>query len=266
MINRVLYGREMKNSLRLLLIFLAVLSMYVGIILSMYDPELMASLDQFVEVMPELMAAVGMRAGATTLLGFLISYLYGFILLIFPMVYSILRSHALVAKYVDRGSMATLLAAPVKRSTIAATQMWVLLSGIGILLVYVTGLEILLGQILFPGELDIPGLLNVNAGLVCLHLFIGGVCFLASCAFSEGKFALAFGAGVPALMYVLQMLANVGEKAHALRYVTFFTLFQPDAILAGENYAFAGAGVLFLVGIVLYLVAIAIFCRKDLSL
>lgn len=266
MINRVLYGYEMKNSGKLLLIIAAVLSLYVCVIVSMFDPELMTTLDSFVEVMPELMAAVGMRAGATTLLGFLISYLYGFLLLVFPMVYVILRSNALAAKYVDQGSMAVLLAAPVKRSTIAATQMWVLISGIAILLVYVTGLEILVSHLLFPGELDIPGLLNINAGLVCLHLFIGGICFLFSCAFSETKYALAFGAGIPVVMFVLQMLANAGEKARALRYVTFFTLFQPDGILAGEAYAFAGAGVLLLVGIALYLAAIAIFCRKNLSL
>ena len=139
MINRVLYGYEMRNSGKLLLIIAAVLSLYVCVIVSMYDPELMTTLDSFVEVMPELMAAVGMRAGATTLLGFLISYLYGFLLQVFPMVYSILRSNALAAKYVDQGSMAVLLAAPVKRSTIAATQMWVLISGIVSLLVYVTG-------------------------------------------------------------------------------------------------------------------------------
>ena len=66
------------------------------------------------------------------------------------MVYSILRSNALAAKYVDQGSMAVLLAAPVKRSTIAATQMWVLISGIVSLLVYVTGLEILVSHLLFP--------------------------------------------------------------------------------------------------------------------
>ena len=66
----MLYGYEMRNSGKLLLIIAAVLSLYVCVIVSMYDPELMTTLDSFVEVMPELMAAVGMRAGATTLLGF----------------------------------------------------------------------------------------------------------------------------------------------------------------------------------------------------
>ena len=130
MINLALYKREMKGSIKLLVIFAAVMALYISVIISMYDPELMKTLDGFVEVMPELMAAVGMSAGATSLLGFMISYLYGFILLIFPMVFCILRANGLIAKYVDKGSMVSLVAAPVKRRTIACTQMSVLLSGV----------------------------------------------------------------------------------------------------------------------------------------
>ena len=87
MINITLYKREMKSSLKMLLLFAAIITMYVTIIIRMYDPEMMATLDSFYEVMPEVMASVGMSAGATSLIGFMISYLYGFILLIFPMVF-----------------------------------------------------------------------------------------------------------------------------------------------------------------------------------
>ena len=62
MLNWTLYKREMKGSLKMLLIFAAVISMYVAIIISMYDPKTMATLDHFYEVMPELMAAVGIKS------------------------------------------------------------------------------------------------------------------------------------------------------------------------------------------------------------
>ena len=127
MMNLTLYRREMKGSIRLLLIFGAVMTLYISIIISMYDPEMMKTLDNFAEVMPDLMASVGMKAHASNLLGFMVSYLYGFILLIFPMVFSILRGNALIARYVDKGSMLSLVAAPVKRCTIAFTQMSVLI-------------------------------------------------------------------------------------------------------------------------------------------
>ena len=77
----------------------------------MYNPEMMKMLDNFA-AMPE-MAAVGMNPGSTSLLGFMISYLYGFIFLVFLMIYSILRGNGLIAKYVEKGSMASLIAAPV---------------------------------------------------------------------------------------------------------------------------------------------------------
>ena len=150
MMNLTLYRREMRGSIRLLLIFGAVMTLYISIIISMYDPEMMKTLDNFAEVMPDLMVSVGMKAHASNLLGFMVSYLYGFILLIFPMVFSILRGNALIARYVDKGSMLSLVAAPVKRRTIAFTQMSVLISGIVLLIFYSTILELTCAAEGFP--------------------------------------------------------------------------------------------------------------------
>ena len=150
MMNLTLYRREMKGSIRLLLIFGAVMTLYISIIISMYDPEMMKTLDNFAEVMPDLMASVGMKAHASNLLGFMVSYLYGFILLIFPRVFSILRGNALIARYVDKGSMLSLIAAPVKRCTIAFTQMSVLISGIVLLIFCSTILELTCAAKGFP--------------------------------------------------------------------------------------------------------------------
>ncbi|MDE6916661.1 MAG: ABC transporter permease [Lachnospiraceae bacterium] len=266
MISKALYKREMKGSIKLMVVICAVITMYVSIIISMYDPEMMKMLDSFVEVMPELMAAVGMKADAASLLGFMVSYLYGFILLIFPMIFCILRGNALIAKYVEKGSMVSLAAAPVKRCTIAATQMAVLVSDIVFLVVYSTVVELLCIANGLSGELEIAQLIWLNSGLLSLHLFIGGICFLGSCVFSDVKYSVAFGAGIPAFMYVLQMLANVGGKAEKIKYFTFFTLFDPEGILAGEGSAAAGAAVLFAGAMVLYAAGIAVFDRKDLYL
>ena len=166
MINTALYKREMKGSIKLLIIFGAVITMYVSIIITMYDPQMMKMLDGFVEAMPELMAAVGMKTNAASLLGFMVSYLYGFILLIFPMLFCILRGNALIAKYVDKGSMVSLTAAPIKRRTIAFTQMNVLVSGIILLVFYSTIVELICAGSSFQGELDITALLILNGGLL----------------------------------------------------------------------------------------------------
>ena len=266
MTSMALYKREMKGSIKLLIVFSAIITMYVTIIIQMYDPQMMKTLDNFVEVMPEVMSAVGMKANATNLLGFMVSYLYGFILLIFPMLFCILRGNALISKYVDKGSMVMLVAAPVKRRTIAFTQINVLVSGILLLIFYTTIVELLCAISSFAGELDIKELFILNGGLLCLHLFIGGICFLSSCIFSDTKYSVAFGAGIPAFMYVLQMLANVGGNAEKAKYFTFFTLFRPDSIIVGESGAIFGVFVLLAGAFILYVLGIMIFERKDLHI
>lgn len=131
------------------------------------NPEMLKTSDSFAQAMPELMASFGMRGNTPNLLGFMVSYLYGFILLIFPKAFCILRGNALIAKYIDRGSMTSLVAAPVKRHTIAFTQMGTPISGILLLIFYITVLELDCARIAFPGELDIAALCMLNSGLRC---------------------------------------------------------------------------------------------------
>ena len=258
MINKTLYLREMKKSLKMLLIFAMILTMYVAIIISMYDPKMMETLDNFYEIMPEIMSAVGMTAGANSLLGF--------ILLVFPMVFAILRGNGLISKYTDSGAMAVLVASPVKRKSIVITQLSVLVSGVLLLIGYATGLELVVANMQFPGELAAGELLKLNSGLLALQLFIAGICFLSSCLFSETKYSIAFGAGIPALMYILQMLANVGEKAEKIKYLTFFTLFDANGIIAGEGGAFTGSILLLIGAVALFITSVFVFDKKDLCL
>ena len=67
-------------------------------------------------------------------------------------------------------------------------------------------------------------------------------------------------------MYVLQMLANTGEKAEKIRYCTFFTLFDANGIAAGESGAILEAAVLLVGAILLFAGGIFVFCRKDLHI
>ena len=264
MINKTLYFREMKKSISLLLIFSIILTMYITIIIGMYDPKMMESLNIFYDMMPELMAAVGMVMGKNTLIGFMISYLYGFIMLIFPMVYSILKGNGLISKYVESGAMVTLMAAPVKKKNIAITQAAVMMSGVILLILYATGVEIVVAKLSFPDEAVISEILKINFGLLCLQGFISGICFLSSCVFSETKYSIGFGAGIPALMYIMQMLSNVSDKSDWAKYFTCFTLYDPDKILASETGAIVGLAALAAGAVIFYVAGIIFFKKKDL--
>ena len=97
-------------------------------------------------------------------------------------------------------------------------------------------------------------------------LAFGGICFLASCLFSDAKRSLGFGAGIPILMYVLKMLSNLGGNAENAKYFTFFTLFDPNGIVAGNSGAITGMIVLLIGAVILFTAGIAVFCRKDLNI
>lgn len=52
------------------------MTMYIVIIIDMYDPQMMKTLDSFSKMMPDLMNAVGMTSGTHTLLGFILLVFY----------------------------------------------------------------------------------------------------------------------------------------------------------------------------------------------
>jgi ABC-2 type transport system permease protein len=182
------------------------------------------------------------------------------------MVFSILLANKLIARHVERGSMTYLLTAPVKRSTVAFTQMKVLLGDIFFLILYVTLVGIIASEVMFPGGLDISRYLLLNVGNLCLHFFIAGICFLCSCIFNDTKYSVGFGAGIPALSFVIQMLSNAGDKTENLKYITFFTLFDADGIVAGEASAIFGMIILFLGAVILFSLAVTVFSKKDLHI
>lgn len=219
-----------------------------------------------VESMPQLMAAFGMTAVTNTLAGFLANYLYGFLVIVFPLVFAVLLCNKLVARHVDRGSMAWLLAAPNSRGKIAATQVVTVVLSMLIMTIYVTALAVAVAGAIYPGELDVPGYLRLNVGLFCLLMAMSGIAFLASCVFNESKNALAIGAGLPVLFLLVQMLSNLGGKAENLKYATLLTLFDTNGLLSGEGSAWVGAAVLAALAAVLFAAGIVVFRKRNLPL
>src|SRR5574344_1252364 len=243
--NTTLFKRELRSSYKLWLIFIAILAMYISVIISMFDPKLGETLDLFAKAMPEMMSLFGMGETGATLIEFLSNYLYGMLMIVFPMVFIIMLANRLVVAHVDSGSMTYLLASPNTRRKVAFTQMLVLLSMAFVLLV-------------------ICVFLWLNLGLACLLFALCGYCFFISCISNETGKAVMFGAGVPTFFYLVQMLANMGGKLADLKYATIFTLFNPKAIIAGDTSAWWMCGALVVIGAIFFVVGIARFEKRDL--
>lgn len=118
-----LFVANIKKHWILLLIFFAVLTMYTTIMISMFNPDDMEALTQLADAMPTgIIEAMGFSAMVTDLSSYLASWLYGLLMLAFPMVYSILLGHKLICKMVDNSSFAYLLSTPHSRVKIILTK------------------------------------------------------------------------------------------------------------------------------------------------
>lgn len=249
-----------------LIIFIAILTLYTSVICSMYSEEFIKSMQDFNKAMGTAMQAAGMNGAISNLNEYLANYLYGFIYLVFPMIFSIVCGNKLICKYVEKTSMVHFLAAPVSRFAVVLTQIKVMVSGIIILVCYITVLQLLICQTQFEGELNVKGLLFLNFGLLCLQLFVGSICFITSVIFSEAKKAIFVGSGIPLLCMIIKMLSEASPDAENYKYATFFTFFRPVGILNYEGSAILGIFVLLGAAIALFVASIVIFVKKDLNI
>lgn len=166
-----LYRYECKKALKLLLIFIAIMTIYVVLIIQMYEPKTMKLLDDYVKVMH----AVGMSAGNTSLLA-------------------------------------------------------------------------------------------LNSGLCLMHFVVAAfVLFISSLAL-DYKMILLLSAGMPAFMYIMQMLKNTVTKIKVLKYTTIFTLYDTNSLIKLTSTALLKAGVLAILCLAMMIVSLIIFKKRDLSL
>lgn len=261
---KTLFLSNMRKYWVLMLCFFLVLVMYSSIAVGMFEPEDAASLVEMFEMFPEgLMKAFGFDSFGTTLLGFLESFLYGFIMFTFPMIFSIVLAHGLVGKLVDKGSMAYLLATPHKRIKIVLTQIVFLIVSQVIIYCAVVALMIAMCEGMYPGLLETGKFIKLNIVTLLTILAVSGVSFFFSCLFSDSKNSLAFGAGIPILFLIFRLLRALSDNLSWMKYLSFYTFIDSQKIFAGGPY-FAAA-CLTLAGIIFVLCgsAAAIFDRKS---
>ncbi len=262
--NFELFKHGAKSSFKLLIIFLAILTLYASIIVTMYDPDLSESLETMMAAMPEIFEALNMDETGNTLLEFVSNYLYSFLLIAFPLIYICILSLGLVVKYVDKGSMAYMLSMPVSRLKIIVTQGVIMLSGVLTIVLYVFVLILVMSQIVFPNNLNFDKFVMLNLGWLGLLIFFSGLCFFSSCIFDDTKNATLLGTGLNVLFVIINMAANVAEELDFLYMLTPISLFNQSGIISGDSNAVWSFIALYIIGIILYVLGGAIFCKRDI--
>lgn len=261
-----LFKKTLKQNWILQLIFFAVLLMYMTTMLSMYNPEDMEGLIIMIEAFPEeLRSAFGFDALVTDLTGYLASWLYGMLMIGFPMVYSIILGNRLVAKMVDNGSFAYLLSTPNTRVRIIITKGVYALASIFILFAALFAAGVLAAEAMFPGELNISAFFRLNVTTMLVNMVVMMIAFFFSCLFNETKFSLGFGAGIPIMFLLMNMLGGTSPESVILSDISIFGFYDPVRLVTGEavwgiNLLYAG------VIAVLFAAGTYIFNRKRLPL
>lgn len=264
MISWPLFKYNIKQNRTLWLIILGVFAMYLLIIMTMFDPNMVDRLNDMLDLLPEaLVKAMGFETFGTTFLTYVANYIYGFLVFMFPMIYSVIVNHRLVAQHIDGGSMSYLLATPNTRRKLILTQ--VAFSAIGITALFMTAtlIGMLASGFMFPGEMEFGKFIQLNLYAVTVYLAVGGVGFLAGCMLDE-RLSIAVGAGLPVMFLFFQMLGNAGDKLAWLGKLSLYYLFDFERLFAPEQSVFPQVMGLLGIAAITYGVAVWAFERRDM--
>ena len=265
--NKALLVANLKGNWGVWLFVTLVLLIYISTSVTMYDPTSIEKMEAMFKLLPEgMLKAFGFDNLGSDLTGYLGHYLYGFIIVIFPIIYIVLTSNKLIAKHVDSGSMAYLLTTPNSRAKIAANQAFYLLISLAALLMVDVGILIALSVSMFPGMLDVGKFLALNLVTYLVLAVVCGISFLFSCLFNDTRRSLAFGGGIPVAFFVIKMVSEISSDLDWLKYLTLYRIINIDKILVDGTYAVVSSLILIGAAAVLFLAAIRIFDRKSLAI
>lgn len=260
-----LFKYNFKTNRILLLSLAMVMFFYYSIIMMMFDPNNIQALNNMLELLPkEMIDALGFSNFGSTLLTFIVGYIYGFLIYLFPMVVIIVINHKLVASLVDKGSIAAILASPHSRFKIILTQ---LISSVFLTTLFFTITTVMssvAAELMFPGVMEYGIYIKVNIYATILYYAIGSIVFFGSCIANDAKTSLSIGVGVPVAFLVIQMASNVGSKLNWLANFTMFSLFDAELMIAGDPFATTGMFALFAIAVILYSASVFIFNKKNL--
>lgn len=265
--NMTLFKTTLRSNYKLFIIFSAVLSMYMMIMIGMYDPDSVKGMEAMLNTMPdELIKAFNFSIIDSSLLGSVAGMFYGFLIFAFPLVFCIITGNRMIAKHNDKGSMSCILATPITRQSVAVTQaLYFIISTIGLILI-TTLVGILASAALFPDKLDAGRFIFLNLIALLLILAESGICFLLSCIFDTSGKALSYSGGILVGFLLMNMLAGIGDKISWLKNFSLYGIFDAAKIIDYENSTWIVSIVYLLIIVLTYLGGIVIFKKRNLAL
>ncbi len=193
----------------------------------------------------------------------------------------VILGNSVIASQVDRGSMAYVLSTPTKRTAVAFTQMlfMVLVPLVVIALVAASRVGTTYA---FYGEVTPSTILALYGGMYILVESICGICYLASCWFSQSKYSIGVGGGLTVWFFLAAMIGMFGseemvsvgmgvEELSVFNKLTLIGLYDVDALstvgTGDVDYTFVWKlCILAGVAVAAYVAGAIRFKKKDLPL
>jgi ABC-2 type transport system permease protein len=213
-------------------------------------------------VPPQLLALAGSDAGALSPAGFLaLGYGHPFFLLILS-AWTVRVASAALAGEVGRGTIDLIAARPVTRIQQLGAASLAIAGGVVILLAAAL-LGTAIGAAVRPLGVNLRAFAAVALMAWLLFVSFGAIGLLVSAGRRDAGSAIAWTAGFIAFQFVLDYLARLWQPIRALRAVSLFAYYRPQAIVGG-GLAPRDALTLALITVVVFAAAVALFRRRDL--
>lgn len=198
--------------------------------------------------------------------------------LLLPIIYIIMVSNNLISGQVDSGSMAYVLSTSTKRKEVTFTQACYLIGSLFLMMCATTITSCICFAFVDPSvtELTYGELILLNLGAFITLFAISGINFLTSCWFDRSKRSMALGGGFSMFFLVATMLGLFGSQVipsvvrldalNNFNYVSLITLFDSVSIISGTTTFIWKLAILFVIGLVGYVIGSIRFKKKDLPL
>jgi ABC-2 type transport system permease protein len=262
---RPLLLHDWRENRTMFLFFTGVVLMYGTISISMFDPESAQAMEDMLALMPDtLINMMGFSGLGTELTGYLGNYLYGFILLMFPILFITLVSNRLISRHVDTGSMPFLLNTPHSRREIAFTQYVFLITAVFAILLIHTTVMLVMAAFMFPSHLDVGGFLRLNLVLLGVHVLFASLTYLIGILLADNSAVIGWSGGILFGQFLLHMISRIGDSVSFFRFTTILSLVDVDWILEEPLYSLIAAALVLVAAAMIAMIAIRRFEQKSL--
>ena len=214
------------------------------------------------EFPPAMIEAFGLES-LSTVEGFLAAQVFNFVWLLALGLYFAYAAGSLVAGDVESKRLDLVLSFPLTRSQLLAETFAALLLPVVVVNAVTGGVVYLaviaIGESIDPVALALVHLLSVPYLLVCAAI---GTVF--SVLASRGAVAERAAAGVVFVLYLVEAVVGSSTDFAWVRYVSPTNYYEPTAILVRNTYGLLDVAVLVATFLLLLLVSLALFERRDI--